>query len=247
MIRKVCMACVLSVGFSASSQMAVAPTASFEVASIRRDATTNAGSYIRYLPGGRLSASSWIKQVIQLAYGMKDYQVMGGPGWLGSDWYTIEAKAEDPSATKDQIIRMMQAMLVDRFKFKMHTELKNFDVYYLEVDKGGARLSPLKEGEASKCGRNNSYMCGITSPGDLAGSLKYIVGRPVFDKTGIAGRYDVLLDFDTYSAMGRTAPEGYEKPSLQAALHDQLGLKLEPHKEPMPVLVVDSIERPTEN
>jgi uncharacterized protein (TIGR03435 family) len=73
------------------------------------------------------------------------------------------------------------------------------------------------------------------------------VGHPVVDKTQISGRFDVLLDFDIYSASGRTPPEGYDKPSLSTALREQLGLRLERHKEPLPVLVVDSIERPTEN
>jgi uncharacterized protein (TIGR03435 family) len=67
------------------------------------------------------------------------------------------------------------------------------------------------------------------------------------DKTGIEGRYDVLLDFDTYSAMGRTPPADYDKPSLEHALMDQLGLKMVPAKESVPVYVVESISRPTEN
>ena len=230
---------------AAFPQSAGVPT--FEVASVRQDPTTNAGSYVRYLPGGRLSVSSWMKQVIQFAYGMKDYQVTGGPGWLTTDWYVLEAKAENRDATRSDINAMLQSLLAERFKLKFHREMKDFEAYDLVADKSGPKLTPLGDGEKSKCGRDNSAMCGLTNPSQLAGWLTPIVGYPVFDKTGISGRFDVLLDFDTYSAGGHTPPQGYDKPSLSTALREQLGLRLERHKEPLPVLVVDRIERPTAN
>jgi uncharacterized protein (TIGR03435 family) len=73
------------------------------------------------------------------------------------------------------------------------------------------------------------------------------VGRPVLDKTGISGRFDVLLDFDVYSVRGQTPPPDFDKPSLEKALQEQLGLKLESQKLPMPVLIVESVQRPTQN
>ena len=109
---------VLLVSMAALAQSADGP--SFEVASVRRDPTTSAGSYVRYLPDGKLLASSWIKQLIQMAYGMKDYQVTGGPGWLTTDWYTIEAKAANPDTTKNEINEMLQTLLVERFQLKFH-------------------------------------------------------------------------------------------------------------------------------
>jgi uncharacterized protein (TIGR03435 family) len=205
------------------------------------------GSYYRYLPGGRLSVMSWIKQVIQFAYGVEDYQVSGGPGWLTEDRYNIEAQAENPDASKSDMNLMMQSLLADRFKLKLSRGTKDFDVYYLVVDKNGPKLTPLKQGEPSRCSRDNSYACGTTTVAQLANSLKYITGRPVIDKTGIDGTYDILLDFDTYSTQGRTPPPDYDKPQLKTALQEQLGLRLEPQKMPLPTLVVESIERPTEN
>jgi uncharacterized protein (TIGR03435 family) len=91
---------------------------------------------------------------------------------------------------------------------------------------------------------------------DLATWLKYIVGRPVLDKTEVDGRFELLLDFDLYSIRaqrsrssirGQTPPQDYNKPSVFEALKEQFGLRLEPQKAPFPVLVVDSIQRPTEN
>ena len=228
----------------AFAQTATAPA--FEVASIKRS-DMQAGSWIRYLAGGRLSAMSWIKQLIQVAYGVEDYQVSGGPGWLTSDRYVIEAKAESADAGKTEMNMMLQSLLADRFKLKLRRETKDFDVYALVVDKSGPKLRPLKDGEASGCGRDNSFMCGITTVAQLAKMLQYTVGRPVLDKTGLDGRFDVLLDFDTYSSRGQTPPPDYDKPSLSTALREQLGLRLEPRKETFPMLVVETVQRPTEN
>jgi len=244
MIRNVLCASLLFVAFAALPQTTAAPA--FDVASIRLSAATF-GSYVRYPPGGRLSAMSWISQMIQMAYGLHSYQVTGGPGWLNTDRYDIEAKAENPDATKSDINAMLQTLLADRFKLKFHRESKDFATYDLVVDKNGPKLIPLKEGEASKCTRENSEFCGMTSVSALTSWLTGVVGRPVFDKTGISGRYDVLLTFDVYAVQGKTPPEGYGKPLLVDALREQLGLRLVPNKEVMPVLVVDSIERPTEN
>jgi uncharacterized protein (TIGR03435 family) len=142
---------------------------------------------------------------------------------------------------------MTQTLLAERFKLKFHFETKDLDVYDLVVDKNGPKLKPLKEGEDFHCTRDNTEMCGLSSPAQMATWLNYIVGKPVLDKTGISGRYEMLITFDVYSAQGRTPPENYDKPSLEDALRDQLGLRLVPHKEPMPVLVIDHIERPSEN
>jgi uncharacterized protein (TIGR03435 family) len=222
------------------------PSPSFDVASVKLS-DMKAGSWCRFLPGGRLEAVSWIKQLVQIAYGVEDYQVVGGPGWFTSDRYDIQAKAENPDAGKSEMLLMLQSLLADRFKLKLHTETREFPGFHLVFDKSGPKLRPLKEGEASQCGRENSYVCGITTVADLANNLHYILRQPVFDKTGLEGRFDILLDFDTFTASGRTPPPDYDKPSLSQALREQLGLRLEPQKAALPVLVIDSVERPTAN
>ena len=244
MLRRLFLVSIVVFSCAGLSQTTAAP--SFDVASIR-PSTMTVGSYIRYQPGGHLSAMSWIKQAIEVAYGVANYQVIGGPGWLTTDRYNIEARASNPDATKDEINAMLQALLAERFKLKFHRETKDFDVYDLVVDKNGPKLTPLKDGEDFHCTRDNTEACGLGTPARLASWLTSILGKPVFDKTGIAGRYDILLTFDLYAVKGMAAPEGYNKPLLADALRDQLGLRLVPHKESMPVLVVDSIERPSEN
>jgi uncharacterized protein (TIGR03435 family) len=218
----------------------------FEVASVKPSGIT-AGSWARFLPGGRLSAASWLKQLIQIAYGVEDYQVSGGPDWLTTQWYEIEAKAPNPNADRSEMLLMLRALLEDRFKLELRREERDFPVLALKIDKNSAKLTPLAEGEKSKCARDNSFVCGLRTPADLAKSLQYIVGRPVLDRTGISGRFDILLDFDVYANRNEPAPAGYDKPSLTTALRDQLGMRLESEKVARPVLIVEKVERPGAN
>jgi uncharacterized protein (TIGR03435 family) len=222
--------------------------ASFDVASVKLSAA-RAGSWFRFLPGGRLSATSWIKQVVQIAYGVEDYQVIGGPGWFTSDRYDIEAKAASPETGKNEMLPMVRSLLAERFNLKLHQETREFAVYHLVADKNGPKLRPLKEGEAYVCARGDlrAFVCGLETLSDLARALQGVVRRPVFDKTGMNGRFDLFLDFDTYTATGRTPPPDFDRPSLAQALRGEFGLHLEPQKATFPVLVIDSIERPTAN
>jgi uncharacterized protein (TIGR03435 family) len=225
-----------------------APHSRFEVASVRQSDVT-AGSWCRFLPGGRLDALSWIKQLVQIAYGVEDYQVTGGPSWLGTQWYEIQAKAPNADADKAEMSLMLQDLLSDRFKLQIRRDTVEIPTFALVPDKGdkGFKLKPLAEGEPSHCGRDNSFVCGLRTTGDLARSLKNIVGRPVFDQTNVEGRYDILLDFDVYAILNRTPPPDWNKPSLEAALAEQLGLKLVAQKTTLPRIVVENIQRPTEN
>jgi uncharacterized protein (TIGR03435 family) len=217
----------------------------FEVASVKPSPII-AGGWLRFLPGGRFSGARWVKSFIQTAYNVEDYQVVGGPEWIRTDWYDIEAKAESLSAGRDQIVIMLQSLLRDRFKLLLHREKRDFTIYNLIVDTdGGPKLRRLATGEASRCRRDNSAVCGIRTTSQLASWLRQIVGHPVFDKSSIDGTFDVLLDFDTYSIRGQTPPSDYDKPSVFTALREQLGLRLESAKAPVDVLVIDHVERPT--
>jgi uncharacterized protein (TIGR03435 family) len=228
-----------------------APTA-FEVASIKpHTSSVDFRHMFQFLPGGRFRASNtWIKFVIQQAYDLQDYQVVGGPAWLSSDSrYDIDAKAPGENATKEQMRVMLQTLLVERCQLKVHNETREFAVYNLVAAKGGPKLIPWKEGDPSRpCTRETAEMpCGMHTIGQVADWLKYIVGHPVFDRTGIEGSYDLMLNFDAYEARGQTAPPGYDKPTLTTALPDQLGLRLVATKAQLPVLVIESIQRPSDN
>jgi len=236
--------CVVVSSLGIFAQTASAPA--FDVASVKRSTAEN-GSFIRYLPGGRFSAMSWVKQLIEASYDFQSYQVAGGPAWLVTDRYEIEARTEDQKAGATEMKRMLQALLADRFKLKLHREVKEFSVYALVVDKNGSKLTPLKPGDSSNCRRDNSEICGIRRIAQLANYLQSIIGRPVLDETGTDGEFDVLLQFDVFEARNQTAPPDYNKPTLLTALREQLGLRLDPQKTSFPILVIDGIQRPSEN
>jgi uncharacterized protein (TIGR03435 family) len=139
---------------------------------------------------------------------------------------------------------MLQALLADRFALKVHHETKDLPIYELTVAKGGCKM---KQTAPDSSGGNAVYSSGkITahsvSVESLAVNLSFTVGRVIVNKTGLEGGYDLTLEY---------APDGADasdkRPSIFTALEEQLGLKLVPAKGPVDVIVVDHVERPSEN
>jgi uncharacterized protein (TIGR03435 family) len=126
----------------------------FEVASIRPSPFFDRIMSVRPLPG-RLTANATLQVLMQHAYGVQPFQLVGGPGWLTSDPYDIEAKA-DVSANRDQIFRMLQSLLEDRFQLKAHREIKDLPVFALVANRGGFKLPAPRDG------------AGVDSPADAA-------------------------------------------------------------------------------
>lgn len=214
----------------------------FEVASIRPRADDGGVSF--QVSGALLIAkNNSLSNLITFAYNLKDYQVLGLPAWGESERYDLNAKAEDNAAlTRDSAKPMMRALLADRFQLKSHLETRDMPIYALVVAKNGPKFkesAPGTEGMLSSGGPRNLNVLKVTA-GDmsqLANHLSYIqeIGRPVLDKTALTGVYDYIL---------KSEP-GAE--SIFTAIQDQLGLKLEPIKAPLEVLVADHAERPSGN
>jgi uncharacterized protein (TIGR03435 family) len=186
---------------------------------------------------------------IKWAYGVQDRQI-SGPEWLQSQHYDIVAKADDP-ATGDEMKLMLRALLADRFKLSFHRETKELKSYAMTVAKGGHKLHEAPSD--AKPSRQNSAI-GTTAKattlkefGDfLSGPLQ----TPVVDMTGLTGRYDFVLDFTPYLPEGEHAMKpDYVNTNgiIIAALQGELGLKLESKKELVDVLVIDHVEKPSEN
>jgi uncharacterized protein (TIGR03435 family) len=182
-----------------------------------------------------------------MAFQLQDSQIAGGPSWLESDRYDIEAKTGRPEKiAPDQMPQLMQDLLGERFHLKFHRETREIPVYALTVARSGPRLKPAAEGETAGMnthpGSKTSQTVATASTMDLL--AKYVgnrVGRIVIDKTGLTGVYDFTLTWAPDSAADSTAP------SLPTALQEQLGLRLESQRAPVEVLVIDSISRPSEN
>lgn len=252
---------------TAQSAPAQPDTLKFEVASVKLSMDQRTMS-IRPMPGGRLVATAPLKLLMINAYGLQRSRILGGPDWINNDRYDIEAKAGE-NANRAQLMAMLQHLLEDRFRLRVHSETRETPVYYLVVDKGGHRLASPEKSECSSAdpppppGRSDpaSAPCGqmrilpSTSGvrmegdrvplGELIRVLAVAVDRPVLDKTNLPGLFDIQLRF--IDEPPGAPPSDSPGPTVFAALREQLGLRLEPSKGPVEFLVVDHVEHATAN
>jgi uncharacterized protein (TIGR03435 family) len=230
---------------------ASAPT--FEVATIKPAAPSPDGHiHINYPPDGRFSAINiTLSALMQWAYDMPEKQILDGPSWLTTTRFDIQAKADAEGQMQrfasdqhqDLKRHMVQTLLADRFKLKLHQETRTMPAYDLVLANGGSKLQPSKSnGKSISSGRTYFKGQGLTTT-IIAQQLSQITGRIVVDKTNLTDRYDLELRWtpDDEPAADNSAP------SLFTAIREQLGLKLEPAKEPVPVLIIDQVDPPTPN
>lgn len=205
-----------------------------------------------------------LKELIMQAYKAGD--VSGGPSWLDSERFDIVAKAP-PNTTEDTLRLMLQTLLTQRFKLATHWEQKVMTIYALVAGKGGFKLQPSAGSGPPKCGPGqgaeglNHLVCTNFTMADLTAWLPTriapsYIDRPVVNLTGLEGAYDIKLDWVPRPLGGNAATDGAIPAASDVAagatvfdaLDKQLGLKLEERKQPMPVIVIDHVERvPTEN
>ena len=247
-----------------------AATDRFEVASIKRNVSGDPGRYIRP-SGGRLSITNMtLKNLIATAYQIRDFQISGGPSWMTSESYNIEAKSEGAATPKQMEGPMLRALLEDRFQLHVRHDTKELPIYVLSVGKNGSKLLPSAEKECvpfdpgnpplPSQGKNPSDMCGYLGLGrgslsarqvdtaDLAMAFSQLLGRTVVDKTGLTGKVDAHLTFDPVITANSTEPSTDQTlPSIFTAVQEQLGLKLESARGQVDVLVIEGAERPSEN
>jgi uncharacterized protein (TIGR03435 family) len=213
----------------------------FEVASIKPSAPGARGPTFYNPTSTRFAVSSiTAKALIAYAYDVREFQISGGPGWIGSEEYDIVAKP-DGDVRGDRVLAMARALLAERFHLSLHRESKEMPVLALVVTKGGPKLrASTGSGPEVRGGRGRFVARNVTMglfAAQLAGRM---LGRPVVDRTGIAGEFDITLEW----AFDQGANSG---PSIETAIQEQLGLKLEAQKGAVDMLVVDRVERPSAN
>ena len=195
-------------------------------------------------PGGIRFDNITLYNLILNAYHLSQFQLAGGPKWVASEPFNIEARF--PAEARKQMPEMLQTLLADRFKLVVHRETRILPVFYLTVAKGGAKLektNPDEEGHTGSSSGPRQLKATAASLSMLANMLIGAVGAPVEDKTGIEGAYNFNLQF---APMQGATPEDDARPSLFSALQ-QIGLKLEPFKGPVEMLVIDSAQMPEWN
>lgn len=203
-----------------------------------------------------------IRDLIQYAYNLPKSQIVGGPQWLDLTMYDIDAKSGPEMDARLKTMRgddaaqqkrmMVQALLNERFVLAAHNETRELPIYDLVLGKGGAKFQPSdRNGTTIDTGHSRIHVQGSGDTiGLLARELAQALGRVVVNKTGLTGRYDLTLRWtpdDAPPPLLNGAPDPNAPPGLFTAIQEQLGLKLESGKGPVPVLVIDHIEKPSEN
>jgi uncharacterized protein (TIGR03435 family) len=238
----------------AQSQSVLATSPVFEVASVK-PARSGEERSLTQNPGARLTTSNaTVRMLIMLAYQVMPDQISGGPNWLESDGFDIDAKGKNPKATQALFRQMIQSLLADRFQLRVHRETKELPVYALVLAKNGTKLVEAKDDDSEVSMR-------IEGPGQLTGvkatmpmfatALSKALKRRVVDESGLKGAYNFKLQFVPDQKPPRLGEDGSppigDGPSIFAALQEQLGLNLRASKGPIEILVIDHAERPTAN
>ena len=226
------------------------PKPAFDVASVKPAGDTRLVDF--RITGGKLVSTNWsLAQLVRQAYAVQFYQVTGGPAWFDSDRFNIEGDSPgEPS--REQMMDMLRTLLEDRFKLKVHREIKEGTVYALTVGKNGHKLKPANPEDQSflrtfrktpptEVGVSYYRQGQNASLAQLTEALSAIVRAPVSDRTGLTGNFDFRFDY----AIDDAPPEA--GPRIAQAVQDDLGLKLEKQKGPVETLVIDHAEKPSAN
>lgn len=276
-----------ALGTAAHSQTASLP--SFEVASIKLNRTGRNSQFLGFNDPSRFNTSNTsAKALIEFAFHVQSFQISGGPSWINSARFDIQAKVDDSVASQlqklppDQRVEpfrlMLRSLLADQFELKLDHQTKEMPVYALLVAKGGARLNPTTVDLTRPASPNSTprgpgarMTMSVDGPQRLRatsmpmrnlaiflGVQPELSGRLVLDETGMKGKYDFTLEW-TREQLGPPPDDGTARsignrplpdvsgPSLFTAIQEQLGLKLQPQKGPVEILVIDRIEKPSEN
>jgi uncharacterized protein (TIGR03435 family) len=236
----------------------------FEVATIKPTGPEPGGRWIRMQSANRFMAHNHaVRTLIAAAYDLSPQAILGGPAWVDSDRWDIVAKTPgDIRPNLDEQMSMLRQLLGERFKLAFHREPKQLSIYTLSIVKGGSKLkesttSPDATPEGppplifALSPTSARLAARYTTMAEFASVLQRSpLDRPVVDRTGLSGRYDFDLEFAPDDRLwGGTVPrpDNSDKPDLFQALQEQLGLRLDATKGPVEALVIDRIERPSEN
>lgn len=231
------LACVSGIG---APQQTDRPDVQFEVASIKPSAPGAGGTTIYNSPERFRIDGATVKYLIGYAYDLRQFQIVDAPGWADAERYDVVAKAQG-SMSDTRIRLMVENLLVERMSLAVHREKKEMSIFALIVAKGGLKLraSPQPAGPTARGPEGRLEGTNLTLE-MLASLLADRVGRPVHDRTGITGQFDIQLQW---------APDGSSDtgPSIFTALQGQLGLRLQTERAPTDVLVVEHVDRPAPN
>jgi len=240
---------------------------SFEVVSVKPNDPNSRGNYYSFNHAGVSVENGTLSGLIEMAYDVRDFQIVGGPGWIQTDRYQVTAKvsvedekalpANGPERTRQMRLKL-QAVLAERFQLQMHRETREESEYSLVVGKSGPKIreadaSLPQAGISSNCGVMKGTRARMTTLGVV---LSRQLQHPVVDHTSLTGLYDFEMTFAPETGCGSGQPPDsgtpvaeapLDRPSIFTAIQEQLGLKLESIKGPVEVIVIDRVEKPDPN
>lgn len=249
--------------------LAAQTPARFDVVSVKPNRSGDDGIRWTFENGRFTGVNVTLKMLISTAYGqpqqpLPDFQIAGGPSWLATDRFDVVAAG----AAAGQLPLELRQLVEDRFEVRAHFEVRDEPVYALVLSRKDGTLGPWMRRTDRDCaaiaaGRVEGERCGgqifpgtvaargITMTQVISGLARLMpdIGRPVIDRTGLTGMYDIDLTWAP-QPMGNPMPGmpfppvDQKGPSLFTALQEQLGLKLDSQRGPVDVLVVDGAEQP---
>jgi uncharacterized protein (TIGR03435 family) len=225
----------------------------WEVATVKpSDPNDGQGQHIRFRGRHVMLIDHTIEEILLIGYGVQKSQLVGEPEWAKTELWDVDGipNVEGQPSLK-QLQEMMQKILLERFGLKLHHEQREMPVFALTVSKGGPKLTPntsdpdgMMDQQNSNANVRDVEVLKNASMPDLALILQFRVDRPVVNQTGLKGRYDFKLQWtmDDTQTIQPDAP-----PGLFTAIQEQLGIKLDPVKAPVDVLVIDQVQKPSPN
>jgi len=230
---------------------------SFDAASIK-PITGRVVTEMRINPGRLVARGATLTYLIEQAYGLPPLRISGGPAWVASERFDIEATAEG-SHSKDELLHRLQTLLADRFKLKFHRETKELPAAVLTVGKNGTKLQASVKQEGSDPSisqriiregvRRLEFTGQRVSLPFLANHLSRRLNLIVVDRSGLAGEFDFNVEItpDPVEAGDRNIPEREVVARIFMDFIQKIGLKLESQKVPVEITVLDQAEKPGEN
>lgn len=235
----------------------------FEVGTVKPTPPNAPDGGVRPAPGGRRYVGTGLplRSYLYVAYQVKEEQITGGPAWVDKERYDLNAEAEKPASIEDLHI-MLQNILTEKFKLKFHFEQKEMQAYVLTVDKGAPKNLRVKERTpgsdfildmAAEQPFHQKWNAHCVSLNFFTWRLAGWQDRPVINQTGLDGCFDFEFRFTQDLPVGMQdgqivngVPLDTSGPNVYQALQNQLGLKMEARRAPVETMVIDHVERPTE-
>jgi len=250
--------------FATITVLAQSAAPQFEVTSIHENHSGSDEGSLGPRRDGYEATNIPARLLVVRAFNVRAFQVVGGPAWIDSVKFDVVGRAAEKT-TEERAQLMLRQLLFDRFKLRVRAETRELPVYDLVVARTGATLGPQLKSSSAQCTdapRGQQNPCGMsgsfgTANGDLeavgqpldrlATQLSTAVDRIVINKTGMIGRFDFHISWGAGGFGSADVRRPDDAPSIFTAVQEQLGLKLTPGKGPVQVVVIEHIERPTED